>query len=130
MDDIKYGESRELSKAELEEKEAFEQQKRHLEERAERLKQLSFRIADGKLLISSGSEGWYTYKAFQSLMEELHKTSDGLNLYFDFNEFSTEEISGALAVLSELYRSVGGDRLVIKKSEILEPFYEPETELV
>jgi hypothetical protein len=43
-----------------------------------------------------------------------------VEIYFDTSEFSNEEIAAILALLSDLYRSVGGDALVIDKMEMLD----------
>lgn len=43
-----------------------------------------------------------------------------LSLYFDLEEFSNMEISAIISNLSELYRAIGGDVLIIKGMEQLE----------
>ena len=45
---------------------------------------------------------------------------DALKLYFDLDEFSKEDILNIISLLSEIYRSIGGDGIVIKKLDTLE----------
>ncbi len=51
-----------------------------------------------------------------------------VTFYFDITEFDDEEIAGILGRLSDLYRSLGGDALVIERTETLDPasVLEPE----
>jgi DNA-binding response OmpR family regulator len=51
-----------------------------------------------------------------------------ITFYFDTAEFNDEEIAGILGHLSDLYRSIGGDALVIDRTETLDPaaVLEPE----
>lgn len=49
-----------------------------------------------------------------------------LSLFFDLEEFSDAEIAEMLAMLSELYRDVGGDSLVIDGMMLLSPASLPE----
>jgi hypothetical protein len=44
-----------------------------------------------------------------------------IKLYFDLAEFSDDEIVSILGRLSDLYRSIGGDVLVIEGTETLDP---------
>lgn len=53
----------------------------------------------------------------------IHRHS--LGLYFDLADFRADEIAGAIAALSDMYRAVGGDRLIIEHFEILEPDLAP-----
>jgi hypothetical protein len=49
-----------------------------------------------------------------------------LSLYFDLSEFEPSDIADALGALSDLYRSVGGDGLVIDGTYLLEAAMLPE----
>jgi hypothetical protein len=49
-----------------------------------------------------------------------------LSLYFDLEEFSKDEIVEMISLLSDLYREVGGDALVIDNVSLLDPALLPE----
>jgi hypothetical protein len=51
-----------------------------------------------------------------------------MSLYFDRAEFSNEQIAEVISLLSELYGSVGGDRLIIRGTTLLIPEREPVLE--
>lgn len=44
-----------------------------------------------------------------------------LSLYFDAEEFSPRDIAETIGLLSDLYREIGGDKLVIDSTSVLEP---------
>jgi hypothetical protein len=48
-------------------------------------------------------------------------SGEALSAYFDLAEFSDKEIVATLSLLSDLYRSIGGDELVIKRTGTLDP---------
>jgi hypothetical protein len=47
--------------------------------------------------------------------------ASSITIYLDTAEFDDEEIAGILGHLSDLYRSVGGDALIIDRTETLDP---------
>jgi len=48
-----------------------------------------------------------------------------LSLYFSLSEFTEDEVVECIGLLSDLYRSVGGDGLVIKRTTLLDPAFAP-----
>lgn len=57
--------------------------------------------------------------------KRLISSSKSLDLIFDMSEFDADETSDMLILLSDLYRSVGGDRLIIKRMDIFDFEDEP-----
>lgn len=58
---------------------------------------------------------------YQLIIDEKlnHKASSApMKLYFDLNEYSSEEIAAGISFLSELYRSIGGDKLIFDDMKI------------
>jgi hypothetical protein len=49
-----------------------------------------------------------------------------LYLYFDLEEFSDNEIAEMIGMLSDVYQEIGGDRLVIDSTTLLQPACAPE----
>jgi ribosomal protein S1 len=54
--------------------------------------------------------------------DDPNRSSSGENfsLYFDLNEYSQADIAEMISLLSDLYRSVGGDALVIERATLLD----------
>jgi hypothetical protein len=66
-----------------------------------------------------------------SILEKLVEDSQPrLNLIFNLSEFDSEEIAGVISVLSDIYRSIGGDALEIKKIETFEFTNQFQPELI
>jgi len=63
---------------------------------------------------------------FEITNAEASTKSTPLSLYFDMSEFSAAGIADVLHHLSELYRSIGGDGLIINEMTLLEPSLVPE----
>ena len=55
------------------------------------------------------------------------KKRNEINLFFSLEEFSSEEIANTIGLISELYKNIGGDEIIIEKSEIrvATEIYEP-----
>lgn len=56
----------------------------------------------------------------QFFYEQILYPSHPLKLYFDLNEFSKEDVVEIISLLSEIYKSIGGDGLEIKKLDCFE----------
>jgi DNA repair ATPase RecN len=52
--------------------------------------------------------------------ENYHSANEYLSLYFSLNEYGEEEITEIISLLSDLYKSVGGDELEIKSIQTFE----------
>ena len=59
-------------------------------------------------------------------LKETRNKYGSLSLFFDLSEFSLEEITETISLLSDLYTSIGGDVLEIKKMDVLELIGEPQ----
>lgn len=69
-------------------------------------------------------------EALGKLLNESLNAGPTMNLIFDLAEFDTTEIGEIILMLSELYRSVGGDNLEIKKVDSFEFITEFQPELL
>lgn len=49
------------------------------------------------------------------------KSTSPLSLFIDLDEFTEEDVADLLAELSSLYRALGGDGLVIRRTLLLDP---------
>jgi hypothetical protein len=70
----------------------------------------------------NGAPDWYlnpTKPGMEDQPEE--STAPPITFYFDTAEFSDREIADILVRLSDLYRAIGGDALVIDRTETLDP---------
>lgn len=57
---------------------------------------------------------------------EFYEPKAALSLYFDIGELSDSDIAEILGALSDLYRGLGGDGLVIDRMTLLDPSLLPE----
>jgi len=63
----------------------------------------------------------------ESFTHELESTTASpLSLFFDLEEFSEQDIVEIISLLSDLYRGMGGDGLVIDRMRLLDPALLPE----
>ena len=62
--------------------------------------------------------------------EKISGKDNHLSLYFDLDEFDSEEISEIILNLSDIYSCIGGDRIVIKGMQQLQYVESIEPQLI
>lgn len=62
--------------------------------------------------------------------EKISGENNYLSLYFDLDEFDSEEISEIILNLSNIYSCIGGDRIIIKGMQQLQYVESLEPELI
>ena len=72
-------------------------------------------MTDGSIVPVSNMHVWESQKSSGAIKFDIDNNpdTDSLKLYFSMGDFSEQEIAKGIAFLSELYREIGGDGLVI-----------------
>jgi hypothetical protein len=69
-----------------------------------------------------GEPAWlHNSEAAKDAIRTTEPDAPSITFYFDTAEFTDEEIAEILGDLSDLYRSIGGDALIIDRTEALDP---------
>lgn len=76
-------------------------------------------------IIATGFPNYYLtrdlyYLEAEELLEEQNRDDDDLSLFFIDNEYTPTEIAEIISCLSEIYKEIGGDELIIRGTDIYE----------